>query len=85
MAKITKKVKRRKEKKPIPVEETVRVFHPIPAFRRIPDQPDFAALSISISEQVKLLLAGYVSTAVKFAQDKAQEDEEDLELLLLSI
>ena len=84
VAKVTKKVKRRKEKKPVQVEETVRVFHPIPAFRRIPDQPDFAALSISISEQVKLLLTEYTEVAIKFKAIQ-QQDEEDLELLLLSL
>ena len=87
VAKVTKKVKRRKEKNPVPVEETVQVFHPIPAFRRIPGQPDFAALSISISEQVKVLLTQYKVKVLNFEQRKKQldTDEEDVELLLLSI
>lgn len=83
--KVAKKTKRRVEKKPVEVEDRLPILGPLPAFARIPDQPNYAALSVSISQQVQLLLAGYVSTAVKFAQDKTQEDEEDLELLLLSI
>ena len=85
VAKVAKKVKRRTEKKPVEVEDRLPILGPLPTFARIPDQPNYAALSVSISQQVQLLLAGYVSTAVKFAQDKTQEDEEDLELLLLSI
>ena len=85
VAKVAKKAKRRVEKKPVEVEDRLPILGPLPTFARIPDQPNYAALSVSIAQQVKVLLAEYTEIAIKFTQDDAQENEEDLELLLLSI
>lgn len=82
--KVAKKAKRRTEKKPVEVEDRLPILGPLPAFTRLPDQPDYEALSVNIAQQVKVLLAGYTEIAVKFKSIQ-QEEEEDLELLLLSI
>ena len=84
VAKVAKKVKRRTEKKPIEVKASLPILGPLPTFARIPDQPNFLSISLSIAQQVKVLLAQYTEIALKFNTDQLQ-DEEDLELLLLSI
>ena len=84
VAKVAKKVKRRTEKKPVEVEASLPILGPLPTFTRIPDQPNFLSISLSIAQQVKVLLAQYTEIALKFNTDQLQE-EEDLELLLLSI
>ena len=84
VAKVAKKVKRRTEKKPVEVEASLPILGPLPTFTRIPDQPNFLSISLSIAQQVKVLLAQYTEIALKFNTDQLQ-DEEDLELLLLSI
>ena len=88
VAKVAKKVKRRAKKKSVEVEDNLPILRPLPAFTRLPDQPDYAALSVNISLQVKVLLAEYAKVAVKFNPIQHQpqhQDEEDLELLLLSL
>ena len=87
---VPKPTKKPKKKKKVQVAEEPEVeqepvvFRPIPAFTRLPDEPDFGAIAVKIALQVQVLLAGYTATALKFTEDKTQ-DEEDLELLLLSI
>jgi len=85
--KVSKKVKRRVEKKPVEIEDNIPILGPLPAFTRVPDQPNFATLSISISQQVHFLLTQYKVKVLNFEQHKKQfdTDDEDVELLLLSI
>lgn len=85
--KVAKKAKRRIEKKSVEVEDRLPILGPLPAFTRLPDQPNFAALSVSIAQQVHFLLTQYKVKVLNFEQRKKQldTDEEDVELLLLSI
>ena len=87
VAKVSKKVKRRTEKKPVEVETSLPILGPLPAFKRIPDQPNFLSISLSIAQQVHFLLTQYKVKVLNFEQQKKQFDseEDDVELLLLSI
>lgn len=81
----TERLKRKIEKKTVEVEEVGDVFRPLPSFSRIPDQPDYGLISISITQQVQYLIASYMPVANSFTLVyKSANDEEDLELLLLA-
>lgn len=82
---VTEKPKRKVEKKSVEVEATRPVFHPLPAFTRLPDQPNYTEISISITQQVQYLIASYMPIANSFTLVyHSANDEEDLELLLLA-
>ena len=65
------------------LEDLVPPFRPLPAFTRLPDEPNYGAFTVNICQQVRVLLAEYSVVTLKFNQSQL-EDEEDLELLLIS-
>ena len=84
---VRQKAKKKPKKTTRVVEESRPTFTPLAPFTRLPEEPDFGAIAVKISLQVQALLANYSITAIQFKKQLLQEseDEEDLELLLLSI